>query len=93
MSKRFKSLLYCVILLGMTFFFITNIVGEFATTHSLKSNISLHEDELEKLTEEKEENEQLIDNLNDVNYIIRYAIGQYSTTKDIGDQVFKLPEE
>lgn len=69
------------------------IINELMETYHL--NTELKETKLSKAELEEKKEELILQkkNLNDTEYLIRYARAKYLATKDDGEQVFKLPEE
>lgn len=74
-------------------FFIWQTIKEVNTTISLRSDINEAKVEKAELEEQKAMFEQEKSNLNNDEYIVRYARGKYMLTKEDGEQVFKLPSE
>ncbi len=80
-------------LLGVSAFLLYHAGDEVKTYFAYSNTIALAQQEKEELIALEEELMQEIINLNDVEYIIRYARGKYLATKDDGDQVFIIPED
>lgn len=93
MARKKRQPVKCLILLGISSFLLYQSAQEVQTWFDYNETIALAEAEKESLIEQQAELEESITNLNDIEYIIRYARGKYLATKDDGDQVFMLPEE
>ncbi len=70
-----------------------NVFNEVVLTKDLTNEINSASAAQDKLTRQKEDLSTQKENLNDTEYLIRYARAKYLATKDDGEQVFKLPEE
>lgn len=70
-----------------------NVFNEVVFTKDLTKEINDASATQEQLTKQKEELNTQKKNLNDTEYLIRYARAKYLATKDGGEQVFKLPDE
>lgn len=88
--KKFVSLFAILIACFLTY----NAVQELVTTFQLKQEIKQTNKELAKLKEEDSELKERKKNLEDPDYVKRYARGKYMVTKnEDGEQVFKLPSK
>ncbi len=92
MAKRKKHIIISVFMLALSSYFVFSVIGEVQTMFAYNKNIDSMKHEQQELLDKKEDLNEEKKNLNDVNYIIRYATGKYLATKDAGDQVFKLPD-
>ena len=70
-----------------------NVLTEVAETKNLKEEIAQASSDNKNLSAKKESLNTQKENLNDTEYLIRYARAKYLATKEDGEQVFKLPEE
>lgn len=70
-----------------------SVFSEILTTHELTQEIAQSNNENASLTDKKESLSTQKKNLNDTDYIIRYARAKYLATKEDGEQVFKLPQD
>lgn len=94
--KRKNSMFKNIILLFMlilTVFFTVNSVNEIMQIFTLRASIAEALKEQEELEEKKTDLQEEKANLENPEYLLRYARGKYLVTKDDGEQVFKLPEE
>ncbi|MEG0290141.1 MAG: septum formation initiator family protein [Erysipelotrichaceae bacterium] len=88
--KKFLSLVMFTVACFLTY----NVVMELTTTVQLKRDIADNEAELSKLNKESGELSKTKKNLEDPEYVKRYARGKYMVTKGAdGEQVFKLPSK
>ena len=69
-----------------------NVFNEVVFTKDLTNELKEATKSQEKLTQQKEDLLTQKNNLNDTEYLIRYARAKYLATKENGEQVFKLPE-
>lgn len=95
MNKKKPSRLRYVVLAAMiaiSAICILAVVNEVNSTFALQKEIDGAKEVKQQLIEEKASLEKQQNNLNDPNYIIRYARGKHMVTKEDGEQVFKLPE-
>jgi len=91
-TSPFKSVMLLV-MLALSIFFTVNSVHEITQIFTLKASIAEALEEQEELTQRKENLQEEKKNLENPEYLLRYARGKYLVTKDDGEQVFKLPEE
>ena len=80
-------------LLSLSIFFTVTSIKEITQIFTLKASIAEALKEQDELTDKKEELQEKKKNLENPEYLLRYARGKYLVTKDDGEQVFKLPEE
>ncbi|WP_347337975.1 septum formation initiator family protein [Copranaerobaculum intestinale] len=67
---------------------------EVFTTIQLKQNIEASEQELAQIKKDTKELKTEKKNLEDPDYVLRYARGKFMVTKKVdGEQVFKLPSK
>lgn len=92
MSKSTRNIIM-FILLVLSIFFTYKFIVEIQTYFSLKAEVAEDTKKEKELTDQKESLLKQIDNLNDVDYILRYARGKYLVTKNDGEQVFTLPDD
>lgn len=96
MKKKQKFQMRYLVILAMVLisaYCIKEVVEEVNTTFALKSDIKIAEKEKADLEEQKALFEKEKSNLNNTDYIVRYARGRYMLTKEGQEQVFKLPAE
>ncbi len=93
MAKKKTQAIKCLVLLGVSGFLLYQSALEVQTWFEYQESLSLVNKENEELVEKQQALTEEVNNLNDVEYIIRYARGKYLATKDVGDQVFMLPGE
>lgn len=92
-KKRSKAfVLTMTVMVLVSLFCIYSIMKEINTTFSLKSQISQSTTLLKNLKSEKSKLKKEKKNLEDPDYLVRYARGKYMVTKNDGEQVFKLPD-
>ena len=72
---------------------IMEVVKEVNTNLTLRSDISDAKEERTRLEKEKQQLQQEKTNLNNEEYVVRYARGKYMLTENDDEQVFKLPLE
>lgn len=87
-----KSLLLVAALVASAFFVFTAL-NEVIETKTLTEEISIATLEKEKLQDKKQQLNKEKENLQNPEYVLRYARGKYLVTKDDGEQVFRLPDE
>ena len=87
------SKLICLFFLIISGCLIAYSSQEFTEMISLTNQLNEVNAEGEALEAEKESLEEEIENLNDVEYIVRYARAKYLATKDDGEQIFTITEE
>lgn len=80
-------------MLAFSVFAIYKIIGEIQTTLVLNKSLSLTKQQQQSLEDQKKELEQEKENLNNVEYIVRYARHKYMQVKENGEQVFELPTD
>lgn len=71
-------------------FFAWASIEEILMTKSLKQDIENYQAELDDLGEETQTLNKQIENLNNPDYVKRFAKGKYLVSKE-GEQIFKLP--
>lgn len=84
--------LICLVMIGVSAFFIYSVVNEIITTVNLQRQLA---EVQEKLQNVQDENKYLTDQkekLQDPDYVQSYARGNYQLSKD-GEQIFYLPED
>ena len=91
-NKTGKSMILFV-LLFISISLTVSSIKEVIQTFTLKASISEALERQEELQTKKEELQKEKTNLENPEYLLRYARGKYLVTKDDGEQVFKLPEE
>lgn len=88
--KKFFSLVIFTVACALTY----NAGQEIVMTMQLKKEIADNEAELSKLNSERGELDEKKKNLEDPEYVRRYARSNFMVTKDQdGEQVFKLPQK
>ena len=85
----------CILLtlLALSIYFTVNSVQEVTQIFKSKTSISEAIKQQEELLQRKEELIEKKKNLENPEYLLRYARGKYLVTKDDGEQVFKLPDD
>lgn len=91
-KSGFKNTVLVAMLL-VSGYFIYSTFNEIIETKTLKDSIKEIKEKEANLNETREELMAEKENLQNPEYLLRYAIGKYLVTKDDGEQVFKLPEE
>ena len=91
-KKRKSNIVLIIIFFAIGFYGIFSCVKEIKTSFDLKGEIKADEQLLSDLKSQKEELEKDKTNLENPDYIVRYARGKYMVTNGDGEQVFKLPE-
>lgn len=89
-KKKRNRLIVSLGLVCLGFFFAWTSIEEVLLTASLKKDISNYQAELEVLSEETQTLNKQIENLNNPDYVKRFAKGKYLVSKE-GEQIFKLP--
>lgn len=87
-AKKFVLL----ILLCISVWCSGNVVHELTQTFALKANINEELSKQAKLSKKKTTLKKDKKNLENPEYLLRYARGKYLVTKEDGEQVFKLPD-
>lgn len=90
---RVSGIIILAAMLAFSVFAITKIVNEVQTTIELNASLNSTKKEKEALEEQKKMLEQEKSNLNNEEYIVRYARHKYMHIKENGEQVFELPPE
>lgn len=88
--KKRNRLIFSLCLLFLGGFFAYASIEEFMMTAQLKKEISAYEQELADLDAESEILNKQIENLNNPDYVKRFAKGKFLVSKE-GEQIFKLP--
>ncbi|MEE0831578.1 MAG: septum formation initiator family protein [Longicatena sp.] len=89
-KKKRNRLIVSFVLVCFGLFFAWTSIEEIMLTHSLKDEIVNYEAELKALGEETQTLNKQIENLNNPDYVKRFAKGKYLVSKE-GEQIFKLP--
>lgn len=95
-EKRKSSVSKKIVLLALlclSGFFAINVAHEVTQMFALKSSISDALSKQDKLAKEKTNLKKDKKNLENPEYLLRYARGKYLVTKEDGEQVFTLPEK
>ena len=92
-KKNASRSIVLLLLLSFSVFLTVRSVNEITQIFTLKASISEALKEQDELTNRKEDLQEKKKNLENPEYLLRYARGKYLVTKDDGEQVFKLPEE
>ncbi len=88
-----SSVIACVIMAVIGIICLYFVFKEVSTTLSLRSEINSNATVLKELKKEKVELNSEKQNLENPDYLVRYASGKYMVTGNDGEQVFKLPSE
>lgn len=91
-NSNFKNMILVAMVMA-TCYFSYHFMNELAEMKTLRASIAEAEEKELNLKEKKEDLEIEKENLQNPEYLLRYAIGKYLVTKEDGEQVFKLPEE
>lgn len=81
------------VMLLISAYCIMAIVKEVNTTFTLEASVEDAKREKAKLNDQKKYLQQEATNLNNEDYVVRYARGKYMLTKGDGEQVFTLPND
>lgn len=91
LNPLIKSLSLFIMLL-ISGVLLYNVFTEVLETRDLNEEIAKANADNKELAEKKATLNTQKENLNDTEYLIRYARAKYLATKEDGEQVFKLPE-
>ena len=86
------GILASVIMIMISVTFLYQAGNELFLTIKLNQDINDAKILVEELNQEKKELTEAKENLEDPEYVKRYARGKHNLSKD-GEQIFKLPEE
>lgn len=84
--------LVCFIVIGISCFFIYEVVKEVYTTVELRKELSDAEERYQEVLDENSYLTSEKEKLQDPDYVQSYARGNYMLSKD-GEQIFYLPEK
>ena len=88
-KRKRNRLILTIALFCLGFFFAYTSIEEVILTANLKEEIANYEAELDALSEETQVLNKQIENLNNPDYVKRFAKGKYLVSKE-GEQIFKL---
>lgn len=86
--QLFKNLFIC----GISAFLIFTTIMTISRTFTLSQNVTEKKEELHMLQSEKKSLQQSVKNLQNKEYVVRYARDNYAYTKE-GEEVVKIPEK
>lgn len=89
-KKKRNRMILSLVFVFVGFFFAYTSIEEMFMTANLKDEIAGYEAELEALGEETRVLNKQIENLNNPDYVKRFAKGKFLVSKE-GEQIFKLP--